>query len=196
MQRNLSNSYFGFLKVVKPVGKTKDRHILWQCQCICGSYHNVSSRDLLSGHTKSCGCMKNEMIRAANTTHGFRQYRNMPRIYKIWLGMKERCYNPNSRAYRYYGGKGIVVCDRWKNSFQAFFEWAIQNGYTDALEIDRINFNGNYEPGNCRFVDDVTQARNTNRCIYQTINGKRMCLSEIAEKYGKTEASMLWRYHK
>lgn len=194
--KDLSGTQFGYLLAVEPIGRAKDRHIIWRCICTCGNITYVSSHSLLRGRTKSCGCMKIEMIRDANTKHGFRLYRNMPRIYKTWLNMKDRCKNPNNKTFSLYGGRGIEVCNEWDEDFLSFYKWAMSNGYDDRLEIDRIDNDGNYEPGNCRWVNDLQQARNTRRCIMQTVHGKKMCLSEIAENYGKTEMAMLWRYHK
>ena len=82
------------------------------------------------------------------------------RLKNIWHGMKQRCYNPNRPNYRYYGGRGITICDEWLNSFQAFSAWSMDNGYQDELSIDRIDYNGNYEPSNCRWVSMKGQAEN------------------------------------
>lgn len=194
--KDLSGQKFGYLFVIKPIGKAKDRHIIWQCSCICGKYTNVKSNDLQKGHTKSCGCMTSQMSRIANIKHGFRLYRRMPRIYKTWLNMKDRCLNPNNKHYHLYGGRGISVCNEWSDNFLIFYNWAVSNGYSDRLEIDCIDSNGNYEPSNCRFVTDLVQARNSRHCIYQSIYGEKLCLSEIAERYQLTEAAVYWRFHK
>ncbi len=194
--KDLSGAQFGYLLAIEPAGRAKDRHVIWKCVCECGNITYVSSNNLTGGTTKSCGCMKAEMIREANTKHGFRLYRSMPRIYKTWLNMKDRCKNPNNKDFYLYGGKGIKVCKEWDEDFHSFHKWAVSNGYDDSLEIDRIDSNDNYKPENCRWANDLQQSRNTSRCIVQTIDGQDMCLSEIAEKYGKTEMAMLWRYHK
>lgn len=196
LMNDLTGMQFGHLLAIEPAGKTKDRHILWKCVCECGNITYVSSHSLICGCTKSCGCMKTEMIRKANTKHGFRLYGNMPRIYKTWLHMKDRCKNPNNKSFALYGGRGITICEEWDSDFVAFYEWAMRNGYSEELEIDRIDCDGNYGSDNCRFVTDLEQARNSRRCIYQDIDGEKMCLSEIAEKHQLTEMAMLWRYHK
>ena len=82
------------------------------------------------------------------------------RIYETWCGMKKRCYNPNSKSYKDYGERGIVVCDEWKNDFLSFYNWSVQNGYGENLQIDRIDTNGNYEPSNCRWITHAEQQRN------------------------------------
>ena len=82
------------------------------------------------------------------------------RLYRIYYGMRARCYNPKTRAYKYYGERGITICDEWLSDFTNFYEWSINNGYSDDLTIDRIDVNGNYEPSNCRWVDMKTQVHN------------------------------------
>jgi hypothetical protein len=83
------------------------------------------------------------------------------RLYNIWLHVKDRCLNPNCDSYHNYGGRGITVCEEWRNSYQTFREWALQNGYSDELTIDRLNVNGNYEPSNCRWL--TRKEQNTNK---------------------------------
>lgn len=104
------------------------------------------------------------------------------RLYSIWKAMKVRCYNPNFRAYSRYGGRGITVCDEWLHDFPAFREWAIQNGYSDNLTIDRIENSKGYSPENCRWVSYKTQANNTRRNIVVTIDGETATIAEICKK--------------
>lgn len=106
------------------------------------------------------------------------------RIYNTWTDMKKRCYNKKNKRYANYGNRGIVVCEEWKKSFELFHEWAILNGYSDELTIDRIEINGNYEPNNCRFSDRKTQQRNTTRNHYVTAFGKTKTIVEWSEING------------
>jgi len=190
---DLSKREFGFLTAIKPLGRTKDRRVLWECVCICGNIKVVSSKNLLTGRTKCCGCVTKQMQSESHITHGFRIGRNMPRIYKTWLNMKDRCYNPHNKDYRLYGERGIIVCEEWRRDFLTFHDWAMKNGYADNLEIDRINSNGNYEPGNCRFVTDLVQARNTSHCFYYDIGGEKLCRNETAERFDTTASAIIWR---
>lgn len=103
------------------------------------------------------------------------------RIYRIWRGMKDRCYNINSKDYKNYGGRGIVVCDEWLNDFMSFYNWSMNNGYDDSLTIDRIDVNGNYEPSNCRWVTQKQQQRNRRNNKLFTYNGEVHYLSEWCE---------------
>jgi hypothetical protein len=124
------------------------------------------------------------------------------RIYSTWHNMKSRCYNPNTQHYNHYGGRGIIVCDEWKNSFQAFHKWAIENGYRDDLTIDRIDVNGNYEPSNCRWVDMYCQNNNTSKNRYITHNGETKTAAEWARQYGintrlfSTRMRRGWRFER
>jgi len=108
--------------------------------------------------------MTGAMIAENQTTHGMTIGHDIPRIYRIWQNMRRRCNDPSTRSFRDYGARGIRVCAEWESSFQTFYDWAIEHGYSDELEIDRIDVNGNYEPSNCRFVNDLLQARNLRIC--------------------------------
>lgn len=105
-------------------------------------------------------------------------------LYDIWSNMKQRCYNTRCREYKYYGARGIQVCDEWRNDFMSFYSWAMDNGYKEGLSIDRIDSDANYEPGNCHWADRTTQNRNRRNCIVITYNGETHCLSEWCEILG------------
>lgn len=105
------------------------------------------------------------------------------RLYHTWENMKKRCYNKNNNHYKWYGARGIAVCDEWKDDFQAFYDWSKNNGYNNNLTIDRIDNNGNYEPNNCRWVDMKQQQRNRRSNKNITINGETHCLVEWCEIY-------------
>lgn len=115
-----------------------------------------------------------------NYKHGQRH----SRIYNIYYHMKNRCYNVKDNRYNQYGDRGIKVCDEWKNSFKSFYEWSMNNGYNDNLTIDRIDNNGNYEPLNCRWVDNFTQMQNRSNNHFITINGETKVLFEWCRIYG------------
>ena len=112
--------------------------------------------------------------------HGLKHTRQ----YRIWLQMKNRCFNKNTSRYKDYGGRGITVCDEWRNDFKAFYDWSMSNGYSDDLTIDRINNDGDYEPNNCRWVTMKVQNRNSRNCHTLTYNGETHTVTEWAEKLG------------
>lgn len=177
---DLTGQRFGRLTVFERDCLTVKSSAYWICICDCGEYVSVNSQSLRRGKTCSCGCFHKEM----QNTYGMRHGKSNTRLYGIWHGMKDRCYNSNNPRYSHYGGKGVAVCDEWKNDFQAFYDWAMANGYSDDLSIDRIDVNGNYEPSNCRWADKKTQANNTSKNHIVTAFGETKTLAQWAETTG------------
>lgn len=149
------------------------------CKCTCGTVKNVRHGDLRSGRSTNCGCIKRQHFIKRNITHNLKNHR----LYSIWRGMKSRCYNANVPHYHCYGGRGIRICKEWLDDFYCFYKWAVSHGYRDDLSIDRINVNGDYEPSNCRWVDNHTQANNKTNNNYLTIRGTTQTLTEWADIY-------------
>lgn len=152
----LLGAKYGYLTVIKEAGRYHGK-VLWKCQCDCGNTISVSSNALRKSNTKSCGCFRRALVTAGNTTHG---QSKRTRLYRTWQGIKTRCLNNNSQSFANYGGRGITICDEWKNDYAAFREWALSSGYKDNLTIERKDCNGNYDPNNCTWILKSEQARN------------------------------------
>lgn len=155
---------YGMLTVISNVSKAttiKDKpqtRTNWYCLCDCGKYTTVESGNLNSGHTKSCGCLIIDSI----TTHGC--CAENIRLYNIWRGMMDRCFNPKSISYPHYGAKGRTVCSEWWD-VRSFFSWALANGYDENLTIERLSSFGNYEPNNCEWILLKWQNQNTTKSL-------------------------------
>ena len=189
--KDLTGQKFGKLTVIKPVGKNQKGNYLWECECACGNTSIVRSSNLLTGDTKSCGCLQREMASKTLKTHGL----SGSRIYIIWEHMIARCNNPNDSRYKNYGGRGISVCDEWRD-FLLFNKWAMSNGYNDNLTIDRIDVNGNYEPSNCRWTDKKVQANNKRNNHLVTYENKTLTISQWEEETGIDARLILYRLSK
>lgn len=171
--KDLTGKTFGRLTVIERAGSHNGR-ALWLCSCQCGRTVIKVGKRLLSGQCKSCGCGEYENRVKNVTSHRL----SNTRLYTIWQGIKQRCYYSKHKSYKNYGGRGITVCDEWKNDFKAFYDWAIANGYRDDLSIDRIDVNGNYEPNNCRWATYFEQSRNLSTNVNVTLNGETKILTD------------------
>ena len=177
--KDLTGMRFGRYTVIRRVENDKHANAVWLCRCDCGNEKAVVGSALRKGAVVSCGCYHKEDVSKRFTKHGMAK----TRIRNIWNHVKQRCTNPNDRAFPYYGGRGITVCEEWKNDFVSFYNWAMQNGYTDELTLDRIDTNGNYCPSNCRWVTRKEQQNNTRYVHNYTINGKTKSIAEWCRIY-------------
>ncbi|MCI8374909.1 MAG: hypothetical protein HFI29_05660 [Lachnospiraceae bacterium] len=189
---DLTGQRFGRLVVLEKADSDKSGNTMWKCRCDCGTIKKVNSSKLRSGETKSCGCLRKETTAKINKgnksriTHGM----SRTRLYRAWGNMKHRC-SPSCplKCYDSYYGRGIRVCDEWKD-FAAFADWALKNGYTDELTIDRIDNDGNYEPGNCRWVTREVQDNNRSNSRYITYKGKTLTVTQWAREIGTSVSNL------
>lgn len=159
--KDLTGQRFGRLTAISRAGSDTQGKATWRCRCECGNEVVVTGTQLRRNNTRSCGCLKREVTRKRLTTHG----KTKTRLFPIWQSMKDRCYCQTHHAYKYYGERGITVCDEWRYDFQKFYEWAIANGYDENAStwqctIDRIDNDKGYSPYNCRWVDMKVQNNN------------------------------------
>lgn len=170
--KDLTGMKFGRLTVIEKVDHNKCGQWRWRCKCECGNETVVDGPSLTRGLTTSCGCRSKE-VSADNCRKSFTKHHETgTRLYRIWSGMKKRCYNKNNRDYFLYGARGITICDEWRNSYEAFRDWALANGYHDKLSIDRIDNDQGYYPRNCRWATPKSQANNTRRNRKIEYNGE------------------------
>jgi hypothetical protein len=161
----------------------------WVCRCECGVEKEISRRSVTSGMTRSCGCLNAEVRKAHRRTHGM----SRTSTYQVWLNMVNRCIDPKDAAFSQYGGRGITVCERWRNSFENFL--ADMGERPSSKSIDRINNDGRYAKDNCRWATRAEQARNTARTINITIDGETLCLTDWAARAGR-KYSTLYAAHR
>jgi hypothetical protein len=173
--KNLEGQIFGRLTVVSYAGKSNSKKSLWTCICECGNETTVMTFELTSTGTRSCGCLRKDV----HTTHG----KCTSQEYRSWSAMLQRCCNENSESFARYGGRGILVCERWQNSFENFLA---DMGCLPSKNhsIEREDNNGNYCIENCRWATRVEQARNTKRNRMLTHDGRTQCLAAWAEELG------------
>ena len=191
---DLTSQKFGRLTVIKRVENDKYNNAVWLCECDCGNCIKVSTNSLRRKNTTSCGCFFKEQLIKRNIKHLSCE----DRLYKVWLGMKERCNNKNNKNY---GGRGIKVCDEWKNNYLTFKKWSLKNGYDKNKSrkeqvLDRINNNGNYEPNNCRWTTQKMNCRNKRNNSFVTINDKTKILSEWSEELNVNISTLYHRIHR
>ncbi|MEY9980363.1 hypothetical protein [Lysinibacillus sp. RC79] len=186
--KDLTSLTFGRLTVLKlhevVTYKNNKKVARWLCKCSCGKETIVFRSNLINGHSTSCGCYQKEIVSTHNLTNH--------RLYSIWLDIKKRCFDKNRKSYKDYGGRGITICDEWKE-FINFYNWSINNGYSNSLTIDRIDNDRDYELSNCRWTTRFVQNNNTRKNVYVEFDGERKTLSQLAREYELSPSTIKYR---
>ena len=184
LMNDLTGDKFGRWTVIGLSGK-RGFQTTWRCSCECGTVkEDVIYGALTNGNSNSCGCLRLEQLKVRATSHG----KSKGRIYHCWQQIRDRCYNESRKHWPHYGGRGIKVCDRWNNSFEAFAADMGEPPY--GTSIDRIDNNGHYEPGNCRWATVQEQARNRQSNRWFDWKGEKRTLTDIARMEGVAFCSM------
>lgn len=187
---DLVGKRFGALTVIERRPSDAKGQSMWLVRCDCGNEKIVRGHDLSQGKTTTCGCSR--IKSCVFYEHGL----SKDKLHGLWRNIKGRCYNPNNPSYKFYGARGIKMCDEWTNDFVAFYDWAHTNGYKEGLQIDRIDVDGDYCPENCRWVSKTIQANNTRRNIYVTMNGTTKTIAEWCKELGINYHSVQTRTYK
>lgn len=190
---DLTGRQFGRLAVVRLAEKRNGR-TMWQCRCECGTVKDVQSAQLKGSRTTSCGCQRSENMVARNLKHGMGG-KDRPPEFTVWLNMRTRCFSPSDKKYADYGGRGITVEEPWASDFAAFYR---DMGPRPArgYEIDRINNDGNYKPGNCRWVPHIDNVNNRRNSAYVEWRGEKLTIAEWSKRVGISDRTIWMRLNK
>lgn len=196
--KNMTGQRFGRLTVLSK-GETERKNgqwrTTWRCKCDCGNEVVVKASYLREGRTTSCGCYKKEVLKK-NQDSFKKPFRNT-RLYQIWCDIKYRCYNPKkNNNYDYYYKKGIKMCDEWKDDFISFYEWSMSHGYQDGLTIDRIDWNKDYSPDNCRWTNWIGQANNKSTNHFIVFYGEKHTIAEWSRILNKPYSTLFTRINR
>lgn len=189
--KDLVGQRFGRLTVVEFAG-VRGRNSYWKCVCDCGETIVTKSSYLTSGDTKSCGCLKLERISNLTAKHNM----SKTKIFGVWATMLRRCFTPTNKKFSDYGGRGIKVCDEWRDNFKAFYEYVsnLEHYGEEGYSLDRINNDGDYEPGNVRWATLKEQGRNKRNNVFVEYDGEKMTLKEAADRSGLKYSTLYRRY--
>ena len=200
-RKNLTGLVFGRLTVIE-YSYTKKNHGYWKCKCSCGTISHIAATSLISGKSTTCGCGRrekvSEWITKRNTKHGLskRSEAKKNKLSMIWSSMKARCYCETNKAYKNYGGRGISICNEWKNDLKSFHDWSIENGYIEGLTIERIDNDGNYKPSNCAWIPFSEQCNNKRSSIRINDNGVIKTIIQASIDHNLTYTCLIQRLRK
>lgn len=192
--KDMTGQRFERLTVVERAENDKQGNARWLCKCDCGNTTIVPAHALRQGRTKSCGCLLSESSKRRMTSLLTKHGMAGSKLYRVYSAMRDRCEKPSCSEYHRYGGRGITVCDEWKNDRNSFFEWALNNGYKEGLQIDREDNDGNYCPENCRWVTRLENCNNTSKNVFLEFDGETHTLSEWSRILGINRSTIYSRH--
>lgn len=190
--QDITGRTFGRLRVVQFARCDQHGNSWWECECSCGNRRATTGTRLRHGHTQSCGCLRNERTRAAKTTHGLSSGINRAKEYGVWVSIKVRIYNPRSKYYDKYGGRGISMCPQWRESFTSFLR-DMGPRPSDRHSIERVDVNGDYCPSNCVWALPVTQQNNRRNNTRVLFRGETKNLGQWARHFGIKPSTLCQR---
>ena len=177
---DLQGKTFGRLMVIEEAGRSNKGDVLWKCLCDCGTEIIVRGEHLRNGSTHSCGCFYRETRKTINYIHGQRRKEATTKEYQAWTNAKTRCYNSKSEKYLSYGGRGIRMCDEWKNSFEVFYR--DMGACPKDMTLERKDVNGDYCLENCVWASQAIQDRNRRTNVWHEHDGEKMIQADWARK--------------
>lgn len=191
---DLTGTVFGRLTALRRVGEDRQGRARWLCACTvslggCGSEHVATCDSLRQGDVLSCGCLRRSAIGLRSTKHGHAAGYEKTSEYQTWRSMRARCYRRSNKAWPQYGGRGITICDRWRDDFAAFLA-DMGPKPSPSHSVDRIDNDGPYSPENCRWATGTEQGRNTHRNVVVEYGGRSLCIAEWAEVTGLSYTSL------
>lgn len=191
---DLSGMRFSRVTVIRKSGYKRNGGVVWVCRCDCGTFCSATTNHLRMGKKKSCGCITRENAASGDhqRTHGMTK----TKIYQKWLGIKKRCNNPNEQNFRNYGARGIKICKEWKNDFSAFRDYvsALPHYGEEGYSLDRINNDGNYEPGNLRWATKHEQNTNRRNSAFYEYKGNKIPLTDLSKLVNVPYGTLRSRY--
>lgn len=184
---DLIGKRIGSFVILEKIETSDKKHSYYKCKCDCGNIFKKRQDIIKNAKHKACNLCKRK--RPDMITHNH----SNTKLYRVYYSMKERCYSNNSNEYHNYGCRGIKVCSEWLNNFEVFYKWAMDNGYQNGLQIDRVDNNGDYEPSNCRWVTPEENSNNKRTCVYITYKDKTLTINQWARLLGINK-NTFWRY--
>lgn len=187
--RDITGNRFGRFTVEYFAGRSKSNDLLWYCRCDCGVGKVIRGGHLVGGRSLSCGCFRAETVGSWSRTHGSSRTAE----HRTWIHLIGRCTNPNDESFKHYGGRGIRVCKRWRENFAAFL--SDMGKRPRGMTIERIDNNGDYEPGNCRWATQHDQSRNQRSNVVISFAGRKMIAADWARELGMDPIALRRRIH-